>query len=216
MQPMNIIIACLSTVPLHLSEPKKHMTTEGATKDMVQDVPKGALHVSAKANSPRSVKEWRVTKGQSLKVLKGSKLKRKQSYQQIKALKVKEPGKEECGYLLLIGVPDLGILPMQVCFCCRQSSHTMANCPQVGEFKCFRCGERDHTTQQCTQQSDRGVCVCVLGLTGCSEAKKVTSLLFMVRVCTAFAFATCFICNETGHIARMCPDNPRGIYPKGN
>ncbi len=30
-----------------------------------------------------------------------------------------------------------------------------------------------------------------------------------------YAYATCFICGETGHLSRMCPDNPRGIYPEG-
>lgn len=32
---------------------------------------------------------------------------------------------------------------------------------------------------------------------------------------TAFPFAKCFICLETGHIARECPDNPKGLYPNG-
>ena len=25
----------------------------------------------------------------------------------------------------------------------------------------------------------------------------------------------CFLCKEQGHIAKQCPDNPRGLYPKG-
>ena len=30
-----------------------------------------------------------------------------------------------------------------------------------------------------------------------------------------FPYAKCFICNETGHLSRQCPDNPRGLYPNG-
>lgn len=30
-----------------------------------------------------------------------------------------------------------------------------------------------------------------------------------------YNFATCFICKEQGHIAKQCPDNQRGLYPKG-
>jgi hypothetical protein len=31
----------------------------------------------------------------------------------------------------------------------------------------------------------------------------------------AYEFATCFICKQSGHLAKACPDNPRGLYPKG-
>ena len=30
-----------------------------------------------------------------------------------------------------------------------------------------------------------------------------------------FPYAKCFICGEIGHLSRSCPDNPRGLYPKG-
>ena len=35
------------------------------------------------------------------------------------------------------------------------------------------------------------------------------------KVSKSFGFVECFICREQGHIARECPDNPRGLYPKG-
>lgn len=30
-----------------------------------------------------------------------------------------------------------------------------------------------------------------------------------------FPYAKCFICGEVGHLSRSCPDNPRGLYPRG-
>ena len=30
-----------------------------------------------------------------------------------------------------------------------------------------------------------------------------------------YPYAKCFICNETGHLSKQCPDNPRGLYPNG-
>jgi len=32
---------------------------------------------------------------------------------------------------------------------------------------------------------------------------------------SVYVFGTCFICKETGHMAKPCPDNPWGIYPLG-
>ena len=42
--------------------------------------------------------------------------------------------------------------------------------------------------------------------------QKVNAVCF----CTGeFPYAKCFICGEIGHLTRSCPDNPRGLYPRG-
>ncbi|XP_030752206.1 myb-like protein X [Sitophilus oryzae] len=82
-----------------------------------------------------------------------------------------------------------------VCFNCRKSGHVLSECPELGKGEvtqtagtgiCFKCGSTEHTHFEC---------------------KVVRGM--------DYKFAQCFICNEQGHIARQCPDNQRGLYPKG-
>ncbi|KAF7269022.1 hypothetical protein GWI33_017904 [Rhynchophorus ferrugineus] len=82
-----------------------------------------------------------------------------------------------------------------VCFNCRMSGHVLSECPELGKDQvaqssgtgiCFKCGSTEHTHFEC---------------------KVVKGM--------DYKFAQCFICNEQGHIARQCPDNQRGLYPKG-
>lgn len=80
-----------------------------------------------------------------------------------------------------------------VCLCCRKRGHTMAHCPSnpdkpatKKELTCFRCGEKGHGIKTCSKPRSEGL-----------------------------TFAVCFICKEKGHISRDCPQNTKGIYPKG-
>jgi len=102
---------------------------------------------------------------------------------------------------------ELAKFRKMVCFNCRQSGHLLIDCPQQQKKEnngtanessssmlpsngnhCFKCGSKDHTSRDCVSKR---------------KGKD------------AYAFATCFICKETGHLAKSCPDNPRGLYPKG-
>lgn len=80
----------------------------------------------------------------------------------------------------------------KVCFHCRNSGHVLSQCPELGTSNesgtgiCFKCGSTEHTHFQC-----------------------------QVIRSQDFRYAVCFVCKEQGHIARQCPDNPRGLYPKG-
>lgn len=90
----------------------------------------------------------------------------------------------------------------KVCFHCRESGQ-LSECPslngcdplsrkkgsisETGNAEvCFKCGSTEHTYLKC-KLGERD----------------------------NFKFASCFICGEQGHISKQCPENPRGVYPKG-
>ncbi|KAL3311003.1 Zinc finger CCHC domain-containing protein 9 [Cichlidogyrus casuarinus] len=86
------------------------------------------------------------------------------------------------------------------CFKCRKPGHRLANCPQLliesenakGDEEdanftgaCYHCGSLEHIAMNCFQKNK------------------------------SFKYAKCFVCSKAGHISRNCPNNSRGIYPKG-
>lgn len=82
-----------------------------------------------------------------------------------------------------------------VCFNCRKSGHVLSECPNLNENSqqemtgtgiCFKCGSTEHTHFECK-----------------------------VIKTDNYNYATCFICKQQGHISRQCPDNQKGLYPKG-
>lgn len=85
-----------------------------------------------------------------------------------------------------------------VCFNCREPGHMLADCPQTETVKveamptaaghCFKCGSLEHTSKDCKSKLKRE---------------------------NAYRFAVCFICKQEGHLAKACPDNPKGLYPNG-
>ncbi|XP_041982383.1 zinc finger CCHC domain-containing protein 9-like [Aricia agestis] len=89
----------------------------------------------------------------------------------------------------------LARMKREVCYNCRKGGHNLSDCPdlksnipgkEAAEGVCFKCGSTEHRQFECKVQRDK-----------------------------EFRFATCFICKESGHIARQCPDNPKGLYPNG-
>ncbi|XP_036450776.1 zinc finger CCHC domain-containing protein 9 [Colossoma macropomum] len=82
-----------------------------------------------------------------------------------------------------------------VCFYCRKLGHGLANCPEadndeeLGRGICYRCGSTEHEIQMCRAKVDPA-----LG---------------------DYAYAKCFICGQTGHLSKSCPDNPKGLYAAG-
>jgi len=85
-----------------------------------------------------------------------------------------------------------------VCFHCREPGHMLADCPSAKAEQsdlghaasglCFKCGSLEHTSKDCKSKLKRE---------------------------NAYRFAVCFICKQEGHLAKTCPDNPKGLYPKG-
>uniref|UniRef100_A0A0P4WC15 CCHC-type domain-containing protein n=1 Tax=Scylla olivacea TaxID=85551 RepID=A0A0P4WC15_SCYOL len=82
-----------------------------------------------------------------------------------------------------------------LCLNCRQPGHMVSACPNLAQADgegqasiCYTCGSTEHSSSSCNLKKG-------------SEK--------------SFSFATCYICKESGHIARQCPDNPRGLYPRG-
>lgn len=89
----------------------------------------------------------------------------------------------------------LAAMKKHVCFNCRKPGHQLSECPNISESQkeemlgtgiCFKCGSTEHTHLQCKIVKGQN-----------------------------YKFAQCFICKEQGHISRQCPDNNRGLYPKG-
>lgn len=87
------------------------------------------------------------------------------------------------------------------CLNCRKRGHFLKDCPKLkgiqqvevvqeakGGVFCYNCGSYGHALRHCTLERDPG---------------------------GYLPYASCFICKQEGHLARSCPNNSHGLYPKG-
>jgi len=90
-----------------------------------------------------------------------------------------------------------------ICYGCRETGHSIQHCPHAaaGDGKkknklvaavaiCYKCGSTEHTLAACPKKKSN---------------PNDDSL----------PYATCFICEERGHLASSCPNNEHGIYVNG-
>lgn len=110
-----------------------------------------------------------------------------------------------------------------VCYRCRKPGHTAENCKEFskdslqGDGKCipvrktggvnicYKCGSIDHRIQDCPK---------IKPFLPKERKGRQPSRLDFGKL-GDLPYANCYICNKSGHLASQCPENSKGLYPKG-
>jgi zinc finger CCHC domain-containing protein 9 len=69
---------------------------------------------------------------------------------------------------------------------------------------CYKCGSTEHNLASCPEVEDE------------KNSKKTKNQATVQVPQQQLPYATCFICQQRGHIALQCPQNQHGIYVQGN
>ncbi|RZC70941.1 hypothetical protein C5167_034102 [Papaver somniferum] len=109
-----------------------------------------------------------------------------------------------------------GMKPGESCYICKGVNHIAKNCPEKDQWEknkiCLLCRHRGHSLKNCPDKIDETVdskfCY------NCGVAGHPLSRCPQPLQDGGTKFASCFICNERGHLSKNCPKNTHGIYPK--
>ncbi|KAL9689943.1 hypothetical protein QQ045_010334 [Rhodiola kirilowii] len=105
-----------------------------------------------------------------------------------------------------------GMRPGERCHRCQGEDHIARNCPQKENKICLSCRRYGHSLMNCPNKGDGGAKLCY----NCGDTQHRLSDCPNPRQDGGTKFASCFVCNEQGHLSKNCPKNTHGIYPKGD